>query len=138
MITKVLSHNLAGFGKVNLYYWKYNSVKICNIMNKNQLTIFFDIIGNTVCTSKEKCLFCEEEAYYHYYYCYYYHYNYYFIFNVFFSHALFFLKNWHNLQFICFLKLLLHVGSACLFDRISVLRILTYGLYLLRGEKKIH
>lgn len=54
MITKVLSHNLAGFGKVNLYYWKYNSVKICNIMNKNQLTIFFDIIGNTVCTSKEK------------------------------------------------------------------------------------
>lgn len=54
MITKVLSHNLAGFGKVNLYYWKYNSVKICNIMNKNLLTIFFDIIGNTVCTSKEK------------------------------------------------------------------------------------
>lgn len=54
MITKVLSHNLAGFVKVNLYYWKYNSVKICNIMNKNQLTIFFDIIGNTVCTSKEK------------------------------------------------------------------------------------
>lgn len=92
MITKVLSHNLAGFGKVNLYYWKYNSVKICNIMNKNQLTIFFDIIGNTVCTSKEKCLFCEEEAYYHYYYCYYYHYNYYFIFNVFFFSCIILLK----------------------------------------------
>lgn len=59
---------------------------------KISLPFFFYIIGNTVCTSKEKCLFCEEEAYYHYYYCYYYHYNYYFIFNVFFFSCIILLK----------------------------------------------
>lgn len=39
------------------------------------------------------------------------------------------------MQFICFLKLLLHVGSACLFDRISVLKILI-KYYIYSGAKK--